>query len=116
MIRFATVDDAAAIAAVHVRGWQAAHRGDFPDDYLDGLSVVERAQRWVAWLADPAQATAVYVAPDRITGLWTLESSAGARAFYERCGWSPDGATKCEPLAGWTVAQVRYAWRSPPAV
>jgi GNAT superfamily N-acetyltransferase len=170
MVRFATTDDAPAIAAVHVRGWQAAYRGHFPDDYLDGLSVSERALRWTAWLAEPAQATAVYVTPDGIVGfvsigpsrdaeaspatgelttiyveptawrrgigtelmswamaaapahhwtamtLWTLESNAGTRAFYDRCGWSPDGATKREPFAGWTVAQMRYAWQSPSAV
>ena len=154
MIRLANSADAAAIAAVHVRGWQAAYRGYFPDDFLDGLSVADRAERWVAWLADAAQPTAVYETPAGIVGfvgigpsrdsgassatgelfsiyvepalwrrgvgtalmswataaapardwtamtLWTIEGNAGARAFYERCGWFLDGATKREPFAG----------------
>jgi len=166
MIRIANSDDAAAIAAVQVRGWQAAYRGYFPDDFLDGLSVAGRAKGWVAWLADTAHATAVYealagivgvvsIGPSRDSGassatgelfllyveptrwrggvgtalmrwataaapargwtamtLWTIEGNAGARAFYERCGWVRDGATKREPFAGHVVSQVRYAWPS----
>jgi len=166
MIRLAKSADADAIAAVHVRGWQAAYRGYFPDDFLDGLSVADRAERWVAWLADAAEGTAVYETPAGIVGiasigpsrdsgassatgellliyvepalwrrgvgtalmswataaapardwtamtLWTIEGNAGARAFYERCGWVHDGATKREPFAGHVLSQVRYAWRS----
>ncbi len=42
-IRPATLDDAAAIAEVHVRSWQWAYRGQLPDEYLDGLSsTIER--------------------------------------------------------------------------
>jgi hypothetical protein len=44
--RIATVDDAAAVAAVHVRSWQDAYRGIFPDAYLDGLSVERRSNVW----------------------------------------------------------------------
>jgi hypothetical protein len=33
------VDDADAIAPVHVRSWQAAYRGFMPDEVLDGLDV-----------------------------------------------------------------------------
>jgi len=169
MIRLANSDDAAAIAAVHIRGWQAAYRGYFPDTFLDGLSVAERAERWGVWLADVARPTAVYETPAGIIGfasigpsrdagasaatgelltiyvepaawrrgvgtalvswattaapacgwtamtLWTIEGNAGARAFYERCGWVRDGAAKLELFAGQMLAQVRYAWRSEPA-
>jgi ribosomal protein S18 acetylase RimI-like enzyme len=37
-IRPATIDDAPAIAEVHVRSWQWAYRGQIPDDYLDRMS------------------------------------------------------------------------------
>jgi GNAT superfamily N-acetyltransferase len=169
MIRLAKSADAAAIAAVQVRGWQAAYRGHFPDGFLDGLNVADRAERWTAWLANAARPTAVYEAPAGIIGfasigpsrdagasaatgellaiyvepatwrrgvgtalvswataaapvrgwtamtLWTIEGNAGARAFYERCGWVHDGAAKRELFAGEMLAQVRYAWRSEPA-
>lgn len=164
MIRIATVNDASAIAAVHVRGWQAAYRDFFPRDFLDGLSVERRAEQWVAWLAEPSQPTAVYetsagilgfvsIGPSRdadaspTTGelmsiyvepavwrrkvgselmswataavpvrgwtamtLWTIADNRGTRAFYERCGWVPDGASKSEAFAGQALSQVRYAW------
>ena len=45
-IRPATVDDARAIAEVHVASWRATYRGVLPDAFLDRLSVDEReAQR-----------------------------------------------------------------------
>src|SRR3954467_1284830 len=50
-IRRAVPDDAPALAAVHVRAWQAAYRGMMSDDYLDGLDVTEREHRWSAWLS-----------------------------------------------------------------
>jgi GNAT superfamily N-acetyltransferase len=35
---------------VHVRAWQAAYRGQMPDDYLDGLRPEDRAAHWEATL------------------------------------------------------------------
>lgn len=46
-IRPAVVEDAAQIADVHVRSWQGAYRGLMPQDYLDGLDPVQRAEMWV---------------------------------------------------------------------
>lgn len=60
-IRRAVPEDAASIAAVHVRTWQVAYRGLIPDDTLDGLSVADREQRWREALAGE-QGPAVYVA------------------------------------------------------
>jgi GNAT superfamily N-acetyltransferase len=164
VIRIARLEDAPAIAAVHVRGWQVAYRDYFPRDFLDGMSVVRRAGQWITWLADPLQTTAVYETElgvvgfvnigasrdadaDSSTGelmsiyvdpsvwrrnigrelvawataaalarewttmtLWTLADNRGTRMFYERCGWSLDGASKREKLAGRSLSQVRYAW------
>jgi ribosomal protein S18 acetylase RimI-like enzyme len=42
----AEVDDAEAIGRVHVAAWQAAYRGLMPDDLLDGLDPVARAETW----------------------------------------------------------------------
>ncbi len=40
--------------------------------------------------------------------LWVLPTNATARAFYERHGWTYDGAEQTEYLAGIPVQEVRY--------
>ena len=51
-VRVASVDDAEAVAAVHVRSWQGAYRGLIPDAYLDALSVRRRGEIWTRILAE----------------------------------------------------------------
>lgn len=46
VIRNAVVDDADAMGHLHVRAWQSAYRGVMPDEYLDGLQVVDRVEMW----------------------------------------------------------------------
>lgn len=46
VIRPAVLSDAGAIAAVQVRSWQVAYRGQISDAYLDSLSIDERTTRW----------------------------------------------------------------------
>ena len=41
-VRPATVADAPAMGQLVVRAWQAAYRGQMPDDYLNGLRAEER--------------------------------------------------------------------------
>ncbi|MEW1657397.1 GNAT family N-acetyltransferase [Streptomyces sp. NPDC093707] len=43
--------DVDAVAAVRVRGWQAAYRGLMPPAYLDAMSVAEDAGRRREWFA-----------------------------------------------------------------
>ncbi|MGX6602669.1 N-acetyltransferase family protein [Micromonosporaceae bacterium Da 78-11] len=43
--------------------------------------------------------------------LWVLEHNAVARRFYERGGWTVDGATRVEPVNGEPVPQLRYRHR-----
>ncbi|PZS29945.1 MAG: GNAT family N-acetyltransferase [Pseudonocardiales bacterium] len=50
-VRRARVEDALAVAVVHVRSWQAAYRGLVPQDYLDGLDVDRRRLAWERILA-----------------------------------------------------------------
>lgn len=45
-IRPARIEDAPAIAVVHVRSWQGAYRGLLPQDFLDGLDPAQRVGRW----------------------------------------------------------------------
>jgi ribosomal protein S18 acetylase RimI-like enzyme len=51
MIRHAKVEDASAIAAIHVQAWQIAFAGIVPPDYLTGLSVQEKTEFWEQQLA-----------------------------------------------------------------
>ncbi|MHB1468900.1 MAG: GNAT family N-acetyltransferase [Solirubrobacteraceae bacterium] len=63
-IRIATPDDALAVAAVHIRSWQAAYHGIFSEDFLDSLSVERRARRYAFGSTDPrAPRTALAVEP-----------------------------------------------------
>jgi len=45
-IRQATVDDAATIAGIQVRGWQWGYRGILPKDILASLSAEAREPKW----------------------------------------------------------------------
>ncbi len=45
-IREANLDDAAAIAKVHVDAWRTTYRGIVPDGYLAKLSYTQREQNW----------------------------------------------------------------------
>lgn len=45
-MRQATLSDAAALADIHVRAWQAGYRGLLPDSLLDSLSAADRLPRW----------------------------------------------------------------------
>lgn len=67
IIRQAAVEDAAAIAAVHVKTWQAAYRGQIPDDFLDTMSVDVRTERWRRILANHAAQEWTFVAVENGT-------------------------------------------------
>ena len=40
--------------------------------------------------------------------LWVLDTNTRARRFYERGGWTVDGAERLEELRGFPVREVRY--------
>jgi len=61
-VRQGTVDDAEAVAAVHVRAWQTAYAGIVPDDVLAALDPVQRAKRRRTQLADPHRPGMLFVA------------------------------------------------------
>lgn len=53
-LREPDVSDAVAIARVHVRAWQVAYGGGLmPDEYLESLSVEQRAGMWRQTLERP---------------------------------------------------------------
>jgi GNAT superfamily N-acetyltransferase len=73
-IREARLEDAGAIAAIHVASWLAAYRGIVPDEVLDELSTAERKRRWRGWLGAPDGGWLTLVAEvgGRIVGFCTL--------------------------------------------
>lgn len=45
----------------------------------------------------------------RTARLWVLEANAHGRAFYERCGYVRDGASKSFAIGAAVLPEVRYA-------
>jgi GNAT superfamily N-acetyltransferase len=60
-VRKATPEDAAGIARVQERGWQAAYRHVFPADELDRGGFIQ-ADRWTERLAHPPAGWSTFVA------------------------------------------------------
>ena len=87
-VRDAIPQDAAEVAGVHVRSWQAAYRGLFPDDYLDGLRAEDRMAHYTFGDSRPGHpATIVAVAGNTICGFATTgpsqdEDAADAGELY----------------------------------
>src|SRR6185436_14687493 len=71
-VRAATVDDARAIAEIHVAGWRAAYRGHMPDDFLAALSVEQRTEHHRRGIGTPRS-------PEHRT--WVAESDGRIVAF-----------------------------------
>jgi len=79
IVRPATTEDARGIAEVHVRSWQAAYRGLYPQDKLDAMSVDDAEVRQRQWLGDDRAATAATLVVEdrrRVVGFATLAKVA----------------------------------------
>src|SRR5919197_2821510 len=82
-VRPATINDARALAEVHVASWQAGYRGLVPDGYLSQLSVDEREEMWRAILAGDESIVLVAGDGDRIEGFIAFVPAAcEIRALY----------------------------------
>ena len=91
-IRRAQLEDAEAIAAVHVTAWKESYTGLVPAEMLASLSVAERADRWRRILGkpDPGIATAAFVAcgpSGKVMGF----SSCGLQRSADLAGAGFDG-------------------------
>lgn len=75
-IRQATLDDARAIAEVHVASWRAAFRGILPDDALDAMTAEDRLPMWTRVL-EPGSTFDVRVGVDgdAVTGFVSVGPS-----------------------------------------
>jgi GNAT superfamily N-acetyltransferase len=66
MTRWAIVDDAPALAEVHVATWRRAYKGIFSDEFLDSLDRERRERWWHRFIADGARVHVV--GDDRVVG------------------------------------------------
>ena len=66
IIREPSKNDARGLAEVHVRSWQAAYKGQVPDDFLDNLSVDQREKQWHLTLNSPSNKVLVAEVEQRI--------------------------------------------------
>jgi GNAT superfamily N-acetyltransferase len=67
-LRAASVEDAAAIADIHVSAWRAAYRGVVPDEHLQNLSLEKRQLYWSSAIANGEPVVRVAVEPNGIVG------------------------------------------------
>ncbi|MGE5191574.1 MAG: N-acetyltransferase family protein [Deltaproteobacteria bacterium] len=79
-IREARVDDAEAIARVHVDCWRTTYAQILPAEYLAQLSTAERADHWRRFLSDSRSAEVVYVAADPADGVVGFASGGPERS------------------------------------
>lgn len=63
-IREAVLSDARPIAEIHVRAWQAAYRGQLPDEFLDRLSAEDRLEQHEWTIRNPRETWRLWVAED----------------------------------------------------
>lgn len=94
-VRRAVLEDAASIAAIHVRSWQVAYRGLMPDGLLDGLSVEQREESWQEALGESAYA--MYVAVDDAAVLGFCAVATPSRDDDAQEGVAEIGAIYVEP-------------------
>ena len=89
-IRPATLDDAEAIAHVHVKAWRTAYRGIMPADFLDGLAEEGRREKWVTILTKdaPKEFNIVAEHDGKVVGF----ASGGLAGTAVHGMWKPPGA------------------------
>jgi ribosomal protein S18 acetylase RimI-like enzyme len=62
MVRAATIDDAPAIARVHIASWRSTYQTLLPADFLNALSEADFAERWRRLIGEGS--SRVYVVED----------------------------------------------------
>lgn len=85
------MDDATAIAAIHVRTWQVAYRGIVPSEVLDAQSLEEREQWWrralerrnpETWVAEDGHQMLGWISAARSRDADALPSTGEVWAIY----------------------------------
>lgn len=82
----AGLDDAPAIAAVHVTGWRETYPGLLPASVIDRLTVERRETQWRGWLSSSERPPFVCVARDgqAIVGFVLAGPTRTVTAFADR--------------------------------
>jgi len=78
-IREASVEDAPAIAYVHVAAWRVAYRGLLPQEHLDQLDEGRRAEVWAHLISSAGGAF-----PHRASPSWMVGDHLGSRTLRRR--------------------------------
>ena len=86
-IRLATVEDASALAKVHVDAWHAAYRDVVPDSFLEQVTVSKRDASWREFLSkDSPEATYVAEESKEVVGFLTVGPCRDADADENNTG------------------------------
>lgn len=101
-VRAARQGDEGAIAEAHMRAWQAAYRGQLPDEFLAGLSVDHQTEMWRAIIAGSEPPT---------SGAFVLEQNGRVAGFAHAAPSRDDDATHAigELTAIYVIPEL---WRS----
>jgi GNAT superfamily N-acetyltransferase len=83
LVRPAEVDDAAAIAGIHVATWRTAYLGMLPDDFLDSLDEARYEDRWRRTINE--RSNKVFVA-ESVRGVIGFASGGRERAGEDEYG------------------------------
>jgi ribosomal protein S18 acetylase RimI-like enzyme len=67
-IRDGVPADAPALARTHVDAWEAAYRGQIPDQAIEAMTVERREEMWGRHLADASRSTLVVEGGGRVVG------------------------------------------------
>jgi ribosomal protein S18 acetylase RimI-like enzyme len=82
MVRPATLDDAAAIARVHVASWRTTYRGLLPDDFLASLSDEHYTERWTRVMGEGSSRVFVVEEAGEVVGFASCgRERAGESSF-----------------------------------
>ena len=83
-IRAAEIDDAPAIARVHVDTWRSAYGGVIPQNYLDSMTVQNRTYVWVRLLERKGAGHTTLVSEDHDRRIIGFVSAGALRHRDER--------------------------------
>ena len=83
IIREPQLEDARALARVHVAAWQLAYEGMMPADFLSSLTIDSVEERWRGWLASADIRAHVLELQGRVVGFCSFSASRDASAAPE---------------------------------
>lgn len=116
-LRPASLEDAPALARVHVGSWRAAYRGLMPDTVLDGLAEEAFTENWRQRLRRMPRSTLLLASADEVIGFAAAGASRDPDAVPLRTGelyalylhpehWGTGAGTRLwQGMRGWLVGE-----------